>query len=99
MISANSRSWVSITETFRIEGAFVVPVPNILIDTSQLEAWLLQIKPAAILLSGGNDIGLCPARDLTERLLLDHAQKSMLPVLGICRDMQETMPGAGQDCE
>lgn len=68
--------------------ALVVPVPNTLINTSQLEAWLLKIKPAAILLSGGNDIGEYPARDLTERILLDHAQKSLLPVLGICRGMQ-----------
>ena len=68
--------------------ALAVPVPNTLINSNQLDAWLLNIKPAAILLSGGNDIGEYPVRDLTERTLLDHAQKSMLPVLGICRGMQ-----------
>ena len=69
-------------------GALAVPVPNTLIKSDRLDAWLLNIKPAAILLSGGNDIGEYPLRDLTERILLDHAQKSMLPVLGICRGMQ-----------
>ena len=69
-------------------GAIAVPVSNTLINSNQLDAWLLNIKPAAILLSGGNDIGEYPLRDLTERILLDHAQKSMLPVLGICRGMQ-----------
>ena len=68
--------------------ALAVPVPNTLINFNQLDAWLLNIKPSAILLSGGNDIGEHPERDLTEWRLLDHAQKSMLPVLGICRGMQ-----------
>ena len=68
--------------------ALAVPVPNTLINSNQLDAWLLNIKPAAIILSGGSDIGEHPVRDLTERVLLDHAQKRMLPVLGICRGMQ-----------
>jgi putative glutamine amidotransferase len=68
--------------------ALAVPVPNTLIDSNQLNAWLLTIKPSAILLSGGNDIGEYPVRDLTEEILLDHAQKTLLPVLAICRGMQ-----------
>ena len=69
-------------------GVLAVPVPNTLINSNQLEAWLINIKPGALVLSGGNDIGEHPVRDLTEQLLLDYAQKRMLPVLGICRGMQ-----------
>ncbi len=68
--------------------ALAVPVPNTLINSNQLNAWLLNIKPAAIILSGGNDIGEYPARDLSEQHLLDHAQRNIVPVLGICRGMQ-----------
>ena len=68
--------------------ALVVPVPNTLTESNRLNAWLLNINPTAIVLSGGNDIGEYLVRDLTEQILLDHAQKSLLPVLGICRGMQ-----------
>ena len=69
-------------------GAYAIPLSNIVGCSNELEAWLLRIKPAAIILSGGNDIGEYPARDTTERRLLIYAQKHMLPVLGICRGMQ-----------
>jgi putative glutamine amidotransferase len=53
-----------------------------------LENWLITIKPHALLLSGGNDIGENPARDETEKFLLEWAQKNRTPILGICRGMQ-----------
>ena len=46
------------------------------------------IKPDAILLSGGNDIGQYNERDLTETWLVEYALKYKLPLLGICRGMQ-----------
>ena len=67
-------------------GYLPVPVPNQL--NAQLDAWLAAVKPHALLLSGGNDIGEAPARDDTERRLLDHAQARSTPVLGLCRGMQ-----------
>ncbi|MDG2140284.1 MAG: gamma-glutamyl-gamma-aminobutyrate hydrolase family protein [Gammaproteobacteria bacterium] len=69
-------------------GALAVPVPNTLVDANKLNVWLLNVKPSAILLSGGNNIGDCPERDQTERMLLTHARLTTLPVLGICRGMQ-----------
>lgn len=67
-------------------GYLPLPVPNGL--QADLEHWLSAVSPQAIVLSGGNDIGQCPARDQTESRLLDHAQALSLPVLGICRGMQ-----------
>ncbi|PCR98231.1 gamma-glutamyl-gamma-aminobutyrate hydrolase [Pseudomonas fluorescens] len=70
---------------FLLAAGFVpVPVPNGL----PLDHWLAAVAPHAIVLSGGNDIGQCPARDHTESELLDHARARQLPVLGICRGMQ-----------
>jgi len=69
-------------------GVCAVPVSNTLVSSDLLDAWLSNINPAGILLSGGEDIGEYPERDLTEQKLLDYAQKRKLPVLGICRGMQ-----------
>lgn len=77
-------------------GCLPVPVPNGLclrarddgLIKDDLHAWLSTVAPQAIVLSGGNDIGQCPARDVTESRLLDHARSENLPVLGICRGMQ-----------
>jgi putative glutamine amidotransferase len=77
-------------------GYLPVPVPNGMclqtVDVGlihdALHDWLNTVSPQAIVLSGGNDIGQCSARDLTESRLLDHARTHRLPVLGICRGMQ-----------
>lgn len=49
---------------------------------------LAHIKPAGILLSGGNNIGEHCGRDKTEMCLLDWAKANNVPVLGLCRGMQ-----------
>ncbi len=78
-------------------GCIPVPVPNSLnmpLPAERddkwmgLQDWLLAIKPDAVLLSGGNDIGEVPERDSTEHRLLAHAKDRALPALGICRGMQ-----------
>jgi gamma-glutamyl-gamma-aminobutyrate hydrolase PuuD len=49
---------------------------------------MTSVDAHAVVLSGGNDIGTCQERDLTESRLLDYAKANRLPVLGICRGMQ-----------
>lgn len=73
-------------------GYLPVPVPNSLFGESEggefFEQWITRIAPQAVVLSGGNDVGSCRSRDLTEDSLLDYAEYNHLPVLGICRGMQ-----------
>ena len=79
-----------------VAGFLPVPVPNSFCMgpaegapiPGSFNAWLETISPQALVLSGGNDIGTCRERDLTEGWLLDYAKESDLPVLGICRGMQ-----------
>jgi gamma-glutamyl-gamma-aminobutyrate hydrolase PuuD len=92
--------------TFLFEAGFIpVPLPNRLYkalpnDTCEhegLDVWLAVIKPHAFVLSGGNDIGQCRERDLTEGLILDYACQHKMPLLGICRGMQMMAHWAGAE--
>ena len=81
-------------------GCVPIPVPNTLMamcdeEMSGLQNWLRAVRPDAVLLSGGNDIGEATERDNTERRLLAYAKKRVLPVLGICRGMQMMAVWAG----
>jgi len=84
-------------------GFLPVPVPNRLTSAhaaaaecqAGLHDWLQAVRPGAVVLSSGNDIGACPERDFTERLLLDWAKERRLPLLGICRGMQMLCGWAG----
>lgn len=66
-------------------NGFSAPVPSHLRD---IKGYLQALNPAAIILSGGNNIGSCIKRDQTEAAMLEFAIKHTLPVLGVCRGMQ-----------
>ena len=81
-------------------GYLVIPISNqlALVPTAQeigFHDWINSIKPNAILLSGGNDIGEFIERDNLERALLAYAYHLKIPVLGLCRGMQMMAVVAG----
>ena len=61
------------------------PVPNI----GEAAISILDvIAPDVLILTGGDDIGTTPERDVTEFALLGHALEKGLPVIGVCRGLQ-----------
>ena len=64
-----------------------MPIP-LVSGTDSLDAYLSDLMPDGLLLSGGNDLGSAPARDALELAALRYATEHHLPVLGICRGMQ-----------
>ena len=79
-------------------GYISVPVPNILKNNESgkyFESFMKQLKPLALLLSGGNNIGESRERDETELAMINYAEQKKLPLLGICRGMQMMAYRAG----
>ena len=77
-------------------GFLAFPVPNCLsangaesrAGATTVWQWLAALAPRAVVLSGGDDIGVHEDRDRTELALLEYASEHGLPALGICRGMQ-----------
>jgi N5-(cytidine 5'-diphosphoramidyl)-L-glutamine hydrolase len=73
-----------------------IPVPNgfFSVDDNhpqngiKILDWITEMNASGVVLSGGNDIGSCFERDMTERSLLEYASTKKLPVFGVCRGMQ-----------
>lgn len=76
------------TPWLRSASCLPFPVPNTLPTAEEIRAWLDNISPAGLVLSGGGNIGEAPQRDFTEEIMLQYAKRHRLPLLGICRGMQ-----------
>jgi N5-(cytidine 5'-diphosphoramidyl)-L-glutamine hydrolase len=66
-------------------GFAPVPLPN---RGEGAAALIERFGLAALLLTGGNDLGTAPERDALEGALLDEARERRLPVLAVCRGLQ-----------
>ena len=71
----------------------MLPIPNTLQNP---EHWVEKYKIEGLLLSGGNDLSHlpnalnpAPERQNTESLLLQWATQNKIPVIGVCRGMQQ----------
>jgi putative glutamine amidotransferase len=65
-------------------------VPNNLVKKKSfhlLSKFITVVKPAGLILSGGDDFGKFTNRDKTEIFLLKYFLKNKKPILGICRGM------------
>ena len=87
-------------------GFFPILIPNSLVDLSspiisykKIENWINNFSIDGIILSGGNDIGEMPQRDLTENCLINWAEKKQIPLLGICRGAQMIFKHFGGEIE
>lgn len=68
-----------------LPGHLPVPIPN---DASYARQILALPGMVGLLLTGGNDVGSQPARDVAEDAAFEEARARGLPVLGVCRGMQ-----------
>jgi len=66
-------------------NAIPLLIPNF---SKNLEIFLKETEPTAIILSGGENIGEYPERDKTEQKLLEYGIENKLPIFGVCRGMQ-----------
>ena len=64
---------------------YPILIPN---SISNLDEFLEIMKPDGIILSGGENFGENPERDVTEYSLIDFSIKNNIPLLGVCRGMQ-----------
>ena len=82
---ALARVWGKFLKTAVPEAAWL-PVPNLGADSAPLfcDRWAIN----ALILTGGEDLGVSPARDETERALLRHFVRNDHPILGVCRGLQ-----------
>jgi len=79
---ALSHDWALFLENI---GMIPIFIPN---NLSNLELFLDQIQIDGLILSGGDNIGDYPIRDLTEKKILDYGIANNIPIFGVCRGMQ-----------
>lgn len=62
-----------------------ISIPNL---GSRVDDYVREWRIDALILTGGNDLGSAPVRDMTENSLLDYAMENALPAFGVCRGLQ-----------
>ena len=82
---ALSQNWQKFLSEYLSE-AISMPLPNLgeKIIQDVVEPWRLN----AFILTGGDDLGVFPERDVTETAILTYAIAHHLPVLAVCRGFQ-----------
>lgn len=89
-----------IVELIEACGYLAVPIPN---SAGQIENLIQEIRPAGIILTGGNSMakygGNAPERDATDCVLIRLAEERRLPLYGFCRGMQSVLDYYGNKLE
>lgn len=93
---ALARVWGEFLQVAVPEAAWL-PVPNLGPASAPLfcDRWDIN----ALILTGGEDMGVSPVRDATERGLLQHFARNGRPVFGVCRGLQLMWTEFGGDLE
>jgi len=79
---ALSHDWIDFFEKLNF---LPILIPNKL---SSIETFLKEMKLDGLILSGGDNMGDDPERDITEKKIIDFALSEKIPLLGVCRGMQ-----------
>lgn len=77
-------------------GGVLYPVPN---QTPAIDAWWALLRPDALWLTGGDDLGEHPERDHTDARLFRRALDAGVPVIGVCRGFQQLIVWTGGELE
>lgn len=81
-----SQEWSDLAQACNFLPIFI---PN---NINLAKKMIIEIKPEAIILTGGNDLaeygGNAIERDIVEKYMIDYAEKNNIPLLGVCRGMQ-----------
>ena len=93
---ALARVWGTFMQAAVPEASWL-PIPNLGPDSAPLfcDRWGIN----ALILTGGEDIGASPARDATERALLQQFLRNDRPILGVCRGLQLIWTELGGEIE
>ncbi len=64
------------------EFIFIPNIENLVID------YIDNLNIDVLILTGGDDLGVCKRRDNTEQIALKHALSKNIPVIAVCRGLQ-----------